>query len=95
MALEPLSDHVCVERQEVEESRIGSIIVPDTAKEQPQLGKVIAVGPGRRDENGVRRALSVKVGDTVIFAKYGGNEFELNGTEYLVLRESDILAIVG
>jgi chaperonin GroES len=94
MKLEPLSDHVCVEPQESAETEIGGIIIPDTAKERPQLGKVIAVGPGKRDKDGVRRALTVKAGDTVLYAKFGGNEFELEGEEYLVLRESDILAVI-
>lgn len=94
MKLEPLSDHVCIQPQEEPESRIGAIILPDTAKERPQWGKVVAVGPGKRDKQGVRRPLSVKTGDTVIYAKFGGTEFDLDGTEYLVIRESDILAVI-
>lgn len=95
MKMEPLSDHVCLKPQEEQESRVGSIIIPDTAKERPQLGTVIAVGPGKKDKNGVRRPLAVKEGDTVIYAKYGGTEFDLDGSDHLVVRESDILAIVG
>ncbi|MDA1190563.1 MAG: co-chaperone GroES [Candidatus Poribacteria bacterium] len=95
MALKPLSDHVVVEAQEEKETKIGSIIVPDTAKEKPTVGKVIAVGPGRVKDDGTRNPLTVKAGDTVIYSKYGGTDFELEGEEYLVLRESDILAIVG
>ena len=94
MALEPLSDHICIEPIEEEEERVGSIIIPDTAKEKPQFGKVIAVGPGRRKEDGTRQPLSVKPGDKVIYSKYGGTEFELDGAEYLILRESDVLAVV-
>ena len=95
MNMEPLSDHVCIQPQEEKESRVGAIIIPDTAKERPQLGTVIAVGPGKKDKNGVRRPLAVKTGDTVIYAKYGGTEFDLDGNEYLVVREPDILAVVG
>ncbi len=95
MALEPLSDNVCIEPQEEAEARIGSIIVPDTAKEQPQIGTVIAVGPGKRGDDGERRPLAVKEGDTVIYSKFGGTEFEMDDTEYRVMKESDILAIVS
>ena len=94
MDLQPLSDHVCLEPQEEDESRIGSIVIPDTAKEKPQIGKVIAVGPGKINDDGVRRPLTVKAGDRVIFAKYGGTDFELEHEEYLIVRESDILAVV-
>ncbi|MBT3267255.1 co-chaperone GroES [Candidatus Poribacteria bacterium] len=95
MTLEPLSDNVCIEPQEEAETRIGAIIVPDTAKEQPQIGTVIAAGPGKRGDDGERRPLAVKTGDTVIYSKYGGTEFDMDGTEYRVMRESDILAIVS
>jgi len=95
MALEPLSDNVVVEPQEEAEARIGSIIVPDTAKEQPQIGRVIAAGPGKRGDDGERRPLAVSVGDTVIYSKFGGTEFDMDGSEYRVMRESDILAIVS
>lgn len=95
MKMEPLSDHVCIQPQKEQESKVGAIIIPDSAKERPQLGTVVAVGPGKKDKNGVRRALAVKMGDTVIYAKYGGTEFDLDGNEYLVVRESDILAVVA
>lgn len=94
MKLEPLSDHVCLQPQEEPEARIGAVIVPDTAKERPQRGTVVAVGPGKRDKDGVRRPLSVKAGDTVLYAKFGGTAFHLDGTDYLVVRESDILAVI-
>ena len=95
MALEPLSDNVVIEPREEAEARIGSIIVPDTAREQPQIGRVIAVGPGKRGDDGERRELAVKEGDTVIYSKFGGTEFDMDGAEYRVMRESDILAIVS
>ena len=95
MNLEPLSDHVVVKPAEEEETKVGAIIVPDTAKEQPQIGSVIAVGPGRRNDEGVRTPLSVKAGDKVIFSKFGGTEFDMDGEEYKVMRESDILAVIN
>jgi len=78
-----------------EEKTAAGIFLPDTAKEKPQEGTVVAVGPGRLDEKGNRIPLEVKVGDTVLFAKYAGTEVKLDDTEYLILRESDILAILG
>lgn len=95
VALKPLGDRVVVKVMEQEERTKGGIVLPDTAKEKPQQGKVVAVGPGRILDNGQRVAPEVKVGDVVIFAKYGGTEVEVDGEEYLVLRESDILAIQG
>ena len=93
MTLKPLGDRVVVKAIEEEEKTAGGIVLPDTAKEKPQKGEVIAVGSGKLLDNGERVPLEVKVGDKVIFAKYGGTEVKLNGTEYLILRESDILAI--
>lgn len=93
MTLKPLGDRVVVKAIEEEEKTAGGIVLPDTAKEKPQKGEVIAVGSGKLLDNGERVALEVKVGDKVIFAKYGGTEVKVNGTEYLILRESDILAI--
>ena len=93
MTLKPLGDRVVVKAIEEEEKTAGGIVLPDTAKEKPQKGEVIAVGTGKLLDNGERVPLEVKVGDKVIFAKYGGTEVKLNGTEYLILRESDILAI--
>lgn len=95
VALKPLGDRVVVKVMEQEERTKGGIVLPDTAKERPQQGEVVAVGPGRILDNGQRVAPEVKVGDVVIFAKYGGTEVEVDGEEYLVLRESDILAIQG
>jgi chaperonin GroES len=91
--LKPLGDHVLVKPLSKEEKTQGGIILPDTAKEKPQAGEVIAVGPGRLLENGTRNAPEVKTGDKVIYAKYGGTEIKIDGTEYLILRETDIYAI--
>lgn len=93
MTLKPLGDRVVVKAIEEEERTPGGIVLPDTAKEKPQKGEVIAVGSGKLLDNGERVALEVSVGDKVIFAKYGGTEVKVDGTEYLILRESDILAI--
>lgn len=91
--LKPLADRVVVKVSSEEEKTKGGIFLPDTAKEKPQEGEVIAVGPGRRLDNGTVVPPEVKVGDRVIFAKYGGTEVKINDEEYLILRESDILAI--
>lgn len=93
MKLKPLQDRVLVQRIE-EEAKKGGIIIPDTAKEKPQQGKVIAVGPGRVDEKGNRIPMEVKKGDIVLFGKYSGNEVKIEDTDYLIMREDDILAIV-
>ena len=92
--LRPLGDRVWVELLEAEEKTASGIFLPDTAKEKPQEGKVLAVGPGNRNEKGELQPLDVKVGDRVLFAKYGGTEVKLDGVKYLIVRESDILAIV-
>ncbi|MBL7140459.1 MAG: co-chaperone GroES [Planctomycetes bacterium] len=94
MKIEPLEDRVVVEPLEAEEVTKGGIVLPDTAKERPQEGKVVAVGPGKMLETGERAKPAVKKGDTVVYAKYGGMEIEVDGKEYLILRESDILAVV-
>ncbi|HHD11687.1 MAG TPA: co-chaperone GroES [Deltaproteobacteria bacterium] len=94
MKIKPLHDRVIVKRLEEEEKTKGGIIIPDTAKETPVEGKVIAVGPGRKDENGKLIPMDVKEGDTVIFSKYAGTEVKLEGEEYLIMREDDILGIV-
>jgi chaperonin GroES len=91
--LKPLGDHVLVKPLSKEEKTRGGIILPDTAKEKPQAGEVIAVGPGRMLDNGTRVQPEVKTGDKVIYAKYGGMEIKLEDDEYLILRETDILAI--
>lgn len=92
--LRPLDDRVVVRPLEAEEVTAGGIVLPDAAKEKPQRGKVVAVGPGKLLDSGARGELSVKTGDEVIFGKYGGSEVEVDGEEYKILRESDILAKV-
>ena len=94
MNLKPLGDRVVVEPSESEEKTPSGIVLPDTAKEKPQEGKVVAVGPGKV-QDGKKVPLEVKVGDKVIYSKYGGTEVKVNGTEYLILREEDILATVA
>lgn len=94
MTLRPLGDRIVVKAIEEEERTQGGIYLPDTAKEKPQQGEVIAVGTGRVLENGQKVQPEVKVGDRIIFAKYGGTEVKLDGQEYLILRESDVLAVV-
>ncbi|MDI3280577.1 MAG: co-chaperone GroES [Bacillota bacterium] len=91
--IKPLADRVVVKAVQEEEKTKGGIVLPDTAKERPQEGEVVAVGPGKLLENGQRAAMEVKVGDKVIFSKYGGTEVKIDGEEYLILRESDILAV--
>lgn len=94
MKIQPLHDRVIVERVELEDKTAGGIIIPDTAKEKPQQGRVIAVGPGRRLKGGKRREMNVKEGDLVIFGKYSGTEFKMDDKEHLILREDDIYAVV-
>ncbi|MBE3557250.1 MAG: co-chaperone GroES [Firmicutes bacterium] len=91
--LRPLSDHVVVKPLEQEERSPGGIVLPDTAKEKPQQGEVVAVGPGRF-EKGNRLPMEVKVGDHVLYSKYAGTEVKYEGTDYLILRESDIMAVL-
>ena len=93
--VKPLGDRVLVEPQEKEETTASGLVLPDTAKERPQEGKVIAVGPGRLNDDGKRIAMDVKAGDVVVYSKFAGTEYSENGTDYLVLRESDILARVS
>jgi chaperonin GroES len=93
--IRPVGDRVVVKPAAKEEVTRSGIVIPDTAKEKPQEGTVIAIGSGRLLDNGERAAIDVHEGDRVLFAKYGGTEFKLDGEEYLVLKESDILAIVG
>jgi len=95
MKFRPLHDRVLVKRIESEEKTVSGIIIPDTAKEKPVQGEVVAVGNGSRNEQGQFVALDVKVGDRVLFAKWGGTEVKMDGQEYLVMKESDILGIVG
>ena len=91
--LRPLNNHLVVEPTEQEEQTALGIILPETAKEKPQKGVVIAAGPGRRMENGERQAMEVQVGDSVLYAKYGGTEVKVGDAEYLILREEDVLAV--
>ncbi|MEE6453207.1 co-chaperone GroES [Gottfriedia acidiceleris] len=93
--LKPLGDRVVIELVESEEKTASGIVLPGSAQEKPQEGKVVAVGTGRVLDNGERIALEVSVGDRIIFSKYSGTEVKYGGTEYLVLRENDILAIIG
>lgn len=94
ISLKPLGNRVVVEPQEEEEVTAGGIVLPETAKEKPQKGKVLAVGPGDRNEGGDRIPMDVSEGDTVLYAKYAGTEIKLDGKKLLILRESDLLAIV-
>ncbi len=95
MKITPLNDRVLVKRIEAKESQKGGIIIPDTAKEKPQEGEIIAVGEGKLDEKGNRHKLQVKKGDRVLFAKYAGSDVKLNDEECLILREDDILGIIS
>jgi len=94
MKIRPLQDRVIVKRIEEEEKTKGGIIIPDTAKEKPQEGKVIAVGKGKLSDEGKLMPLDVKVGDKILFGKYSGSEVKLNGEEHLIMREDDILGVV-
>jgi len=94
ITLKPLGNRVVVEPNEQDEVTPGGIVLPETAKEKPQKGKVLSVGPGDRDDKGKRIELDVKEGDTVLFAKYAGTEIKVDGKKLLILRESDLLAIV-
>ena len=94
MTLKPLNDRVLVKRLESEEKTAGGLYIPDTAKEKPSKGQVVAVGPGKIAENGSRVAMAVKKGDEVLFNKYAGTEIKLDGVDHLVMREEDILAII-
>ena len=93
--LRPLGDRIIIELVEVEEKTAFGIVLPDSAKEKPQTGKVVAVGTGRVLDNGTRLELDVKEGDEILFSKFAGTEVKYDGVEYLILRESDVLAIVG
>jgi len=92
--ISPLEDRVLVQPLEAETTTASGLVIPDTAKEKPQEGKVLAVGPGRVDDKGVRVPMDVKVGDVVIYSKYGGTEVKYNGEEYLLLNARDLLAVV-
>jgi chaperonin GroES len=94
MKIRPLNDRVLVIREDEEKKSAGGIIIPDTAKEKPQRGKIVAVGPGKMGDDGKRISMEVKKGDRVLFAKYGGTEIKLDGVEHVFMREDDILSIV-
>jgi chaperonin GroES len=94
LSMKPLGNRVVVEPIEQEEITAGGIVLPETAKEKPQKGKILSIGPGERDEDGKRIPMDVKEGDTVLFAKYAGTEIKLNNKKLLILKESDILAII-
>jgi chaperonin GroES len=94
MSVKPLGDRVLVQAIEQEEVKKGGIIIPDTAKEKPQEGKIIAVGAGKRDDSGKLIPMDVKKGDRVLFSKYGGTEIKIDGKDYLIMREDDILGIL-
>ncbi len=93
ITLAPLGDRVVVRSLEAETKTSSGLVLPDTAQEKPQLGKVVAAGPGRMTDEGKRLPMDVKEGDTVVYAKYGGTEIKIEGTEYMILQERDILAI--
>ncbi|MCP3899395.1 MAG: co-chaperone GroES [Desulfobacteraceae bacterium] len=94
MSLRPLQDRILVERVEEDEKTKGGIIIPDTAKEKPAEGKVVAVGNGRMGEDGKLLPMDLKVGDSVLFSKYGGTEVKIDGNDYLIMRQEDVLGVV-
>lgn len=94
MNLKPLSDRIVVKALEAEEKTASGIVLPDTAKEKPQEGEVMAVGPGKVLENGTRQEMELKVGDKIIFSRYAGTEVKIKGEEYLILRQDDVLALI-
>lgn len=94
MKIKPLADRILVKREEPSETVRGGIIIPDTAKEKPQEGKVVSVGPGRLDDNGKRIPMEVKKGNRILMGKYSGTEVKINGDEHLIMREDDVLAVI-
>jgi len=94
MKVRPLHDRIIVQRLEESEQKVGGIIIPDTAKEKPQQGKVIAVGKGKTKDDGKILALDVKEGDTILFGKYSGQEIKLDGEEFLIMREEEVLGVI-
>ncbi|MFP4354340.1 MAG: co-chaperone GroES [Phycisphaerae bacterium] len=94
MALKPLDDRVLVKISSAEEVTAGGIVLPDTAKQKPQRGKIVTVGPGKLLDNGQRSEMSLKKGDEVYYGKYAGTEIEMGGDDYVILRESDVLAVI-
>ena len=94
MNIRPLNDRILVKRLEEEETTAGGIIIPDSAKEKPAEGEIVAVGPGKLNDHGERVAMDVKTGDRVLFSKYGGTDVKIEGEDYLIMREDDILGVV-
>ena len=94
MKVQPLADRILVKREEASETVRGGIIIPDTAKEKPQEGRVVAVGPGRLDDSGKRVPLEVKKGDRILMGKYAGTEVKIEGEDHLIMREDDVLAVI-
>jgi chaperonin GroES len=94
MKLRPLDDRIVIKQSDAEEKTAGGIILPDTAKEKPQIGKIVEIGPGKILDDGKRAKMSVKKNDEVIYAKYIGNDVEIDGEKYVILRESDVLGVV-
>ena len=95
VSIKPLEDRIVIQQVEAEQTTASGLVIPDTAKEKPQEGEVVAVGPGRIDDNGNRVPLDVQVGDKVIYSKYGGTEVKVGGEDYLVLSARDVLAVMG
>ncbi|MBW1749601.1 MAG: co-chaperone GroES [Deltaproteobacteria bacterium] len=94
MKIRPLNDRILVKRLEEEETTAGGIIIPDSAKEKPAEGEIVAVGPGKMNDAGERAAMDVKVGDRVLFSKYGGTDIKYDGDDFLIMREDDILGVI-
>ncbi|HSW46969.1 MAG TPA: co-chaperone GroES [Phycisphaerae bacterium] len=94
LKIKPLDDRIVVEQCEAEEKTAGGIVLPDTAKEKPQRGKVAAAGPGKLLDSGERGQMSVRIGDEVFYGKYAGSDVEIDGTKYVILRENDVLAVI-
>ena len=94
MKVRPLHDRILVQRLDGEDKTAGGIIIPDSAKEKPQQGRVVAAGPGKVNEDGKRQAMGVKAGDRILFGKYSGSEVNLDGEEHLIMREEDVLAVL-
>ena len=95
MAVKPLADRILVKRVELDEEKLGSLYIPDSAKEKPQEAIVVAIGPGKVNDDGKRVPLEVKAGDRILISKYGGAEVKVDGEDHLIMREDDVLAIVG
>ena len=94
MAVKPLDDRILVKQSDAEETTAGGIVLPDSAQEKPQRGKVVATGPGKMLDSGERGKMGVRKGDEIFYAKYGGTEIKIDGKEYVILRESDVLAVI-